>query len=168
MKREDLTPELLKEKLHYEPETGMFTRISGSNRTKVGKLDRDGYLVIKIIDTNFFAHRLAFLYMTGRMPKLTDHINRSRTDNRWCNLREVSFLESTHNRAVGVNSNRIESKSASGVRSVYPNQQNTKWFVQMHHRGRSYYGGTHETIDQATQAAADLRSEISRQPLNPA
>ena len=55
------------------------------------------YTYIKIYNKRYRAHRLAFLYMTGEIPKLVDHINRLPWDNTWTNLRATNHRENALN-----------------------------------------------------------------------
>lgn len=95
-----LTAEQLRWLLHYDPETGVFTRlIQLCNRVQVGDIagfiKYNGYRVIKVGDkpTPYFAHRLAWLYIHGEWPsKGIDHIDGDRANNRIANLREAIFL----------------------------------------------------------------------------
>ena len=85
----------LKQLLRYDPDTGEFTwKVDSVNRSfgdKAGSPDRYGYIRIGILGMVHSAHRLAFLYMTGKWPKHhVDHVNRVRDDNRWANLRDVT------------------------------------------------------------------------------
>ena len=89
-----LTYERLRELLHYDPETGAFTWIKSTYRkgqpgTPAGCLSkRLGYILIGIDKRLYYAHRLAFLWMTKQWPeKEVDHINLDKADNRWANLR---------------------------------------------------------------------------------
>ena len=64
----------LKELLHYDPFTGIFTwkvTRTGSAKpgTVAGYIKNEGYICIKIDSRSYMAHRLAFLYMLGRWPK---------------------------------------------------------------------------------------------------
>lgn len=71
----------LKEILHYDPESGVFTWIMPtSNRVKAGDVCDTvgpiGYIVIGVLGKRRYAHRLAWLYMTGEWPSdQVDHIN---------------------------------------------------------------------------------------------
>lgn len=90
----------LKEYLFYDPETGVFSCIKPSGKRKVG--DRvgavnGGYLQIGFGMYRDRAHRLAWLYVHGKMPNVIDHINGNRIDNRWCNLRNVTQQENVQN-----------------------------------------------------------------------
>lgn len=93
----------LRDLLEYDPETGLFVwRVRTSNRVQVGDVAGafrpDGYIGISIDRRITLAHRLAFLYMTGELPSAdVDHINGSRTDNRWCNLRHATRMQNLQN-----------------------------------------------------------------------
>lgn len=91
-----LTHAQLKELLHYDPMTGVFTWIAHrNNKTKVGDMagsvKPNGYWCVRINNGTYLAHRLAWLYMTGSWPlHQIDHINGIRSDNAFRNLRDVT------------------------------------------------------------------------------
>lgn len=97
-RRELITAEQLRAQLHYDPATGVFTRLvatGGRYRTAVGDaagcLNDSGYVLISLNSLQYRAHRLAWLYMTGKWPEFeVDHRNGRRADNRWDNLRDAS------------------------------------------------------------------------------
>ncbi len=69
---------LLRE-VHYNPETGQFTRLlKTSNRARLGpfgSIDSLGYVVMSVLGRCTRAHRLAVFYMTGSWPiGEVDHI----------------------------------------------------------------------------------------------
>lgn len=105
-----ITQERLKELLHYDPDTGVFTRLQGSGGVLAGDvagtINAGGYLQIGVAGKLNYGHRLAFLYMTGEIPEVADHINGVRTDNRWVNLRAADYTlngENRRNRPSGSN-----------------------------------------------------------------
>lgn len=110
----EFSSQALKDAIHYAPDTGIFTwRIPCANQRKgtlAGYTAPDGRKYISVGTNRVFAHRLAWLYMTGRWPDgPIDHINRDPSDNRWCNLREATHSQNTTNRAT---------KNASGYKGV--------------------------------------------------
>lgn len=105
----NLTQARLKEILHYDPDTGIFTRRldRGPNAPKdsvAGTPDKNGYIVIKVDFTQYKAHRLAWLYIYGVWPNnQIDHINHIVDDNRIVNLRDVTNSENQANRRDRIN-----------------------------------------------------------------
>lgn len=100
-----LTIERLRALLHYDPETGIFTRLVGvrgfAAGSKVGALCKcgpsRGYIYIGVDRKKYRAHRLAWFYVTGEWPDEIDHINRERADNRWANLRAATRSQNNIN-----------------------------------------------------------------------
>ncbi len=126
-----ITVDRLKELLKYDPETGLFTKLTTNHRWKAGTVvgSRDnskgstaGYVKIFVDGKRYKAHRLAWLYMTGEWPENTDHMNHVRHDNRWCNLREVTHADNTKNRTMNKN-------NTSGFRGVSWHKRKEKWVV---------------------------------------
>ena len=80
-KRDMITAERLREALDYDSDTGLFTwrvdRYSGKNKVQVsagevaGCCNSDGYRWVGIDSRRYTAHRLAWLWMTGRWPTST-------------------------------------------------------------------------------------------------
>lgn len=97
-----LSRDRLMEVLHYEPETGIFTRLKktgdkGVVGQKVGGLKQHGYISIQVDGFRMYAHQLAFLYMTGSIPPEIDHRNGNRSDNCWKNLRVATRTQNNGN-----------------------------------------------------------------------
>ena len=130
-----LTLAYLKSILHYDPETGIMTRIAKtSNRVKVGSpvttKNNHGYNTMCILSQRHQVHRLAWFYMTGKHPECEiDHRNRVRHDNRWCNLREASRSEQSQNLSR-------RSDNTSGIHGVHWNKARNKWQVYIELDGK--------------------------------
>jgi len=101
----DLTQVTLKEMLHYDPTTGIWTWLKDTTKTgprrigtAAGATDKRGYRLIGLFGKRYRAARLAFLYMTGEWPKHTvDHKNHITDDDRWDNLRNATYNENNVN-----------------------------------------------------------------------
>lgn len=96
-----LTQKRLKELMTYNESTGVFTRIRPIQRAGYrvsDNLNGDGYLALCIDYKQYLQHRVAWLYAYGQFPEgHLDHINRIKTDNRICNLRQVTDFENSQN-----------------------------------------------------------------------
>jgi hypothetical protein len=111
-------------RLSYDPETGIFSRNSGRRAgLPVGSLGWNAtstYIVVSYRGRLLRAHRLAFLYMTGQIPKIVDHIDGNGENNRWANLRPSSAVENSRNQRLRVN-------NKTGVSGVIYLKKNNAW-----------------------------------------
>lgn len=95
---------ILKELMHYDPETGVMTwlkKIAAKQYIgdRVGSIDDEGYARTKIQRKTYKLHRLIWLYMTGEWPEdEVDHKDRNRLNNRWLNLRAATHKQNSQNR----------------------------------------------------------------------
>ena len=147
-----ITTDELKKILRYEPETGLFYRISAPLRqrrligTIAGTKHSTGYIAIHVNGTIFYAHRLAWLYMTGDWPKkYIDHINRDRADNRFENLREADTAQNN------INSDPSRA-NVSGYTGVCWIIRRERWLAQIKVNGKQICLGYHHTKEDAIAA----------------
>jgi hypothetical protein len=105
-----LTVERLKQLIHYDSETGVFTRIAASKNVALGPLQgaplSDGHLRLKVDNRVYLSHRLAWFYVYGYWPKLIDHINGEPSDNRISNLREANHAVNMQNKRSPMKNNK--------------------------------------------------------------
>ncbi|HQY37937.1 MAG TPA: HNH endonuclease [Giesbergeria sp.] len=142
----------IKERLHYDPENGQFTWKIAAGRRYAGKeaggISVAGYRMIRIFRKRYFAHRLAFLMVTGKEPDdVTDHANGVRSDNRWANLRACSQRENMQNM-------RITSKvnTSSGLIGASWSKSGSKWQSQIRVDGKIKHLGYFSTPEDAHSA----------------
>ena len=163
-----LTQERLKEVISYNPDTGIFkwikpTTTSVKADTIITSKNRQGYLRVMLDTKLYMCHRLAFLYMEGRIPEYVDHINNIVDDNRWVNLREATYNENNFNRLINYN-NTVGIKGISFRRAygehgyiarvqIY-GKRYSKWFSV------SSYGTKEATLEAATVYIRKLRESL--------
>lgn len=146
----DLSQELLKCYLIYDPDTGVFTRkVSINNNCRrgdvAGTISR-GYVTIAIEGVRYRAHRLAWLYMHGELPNSEiDHVNRNRQDNRISNLRLCTGNENAVNRSM-------RSDNSSGYRGVSFYKALGKWSASARINKQTYHIGYYSTPLEASRA----------------
>ena len=114
-----LTQEIVRELLDYNPGTGLLTwkhrhrRWFASNRAYKGWNTRyagkpaftakkkGGHLEGLIFYKSYLVHRVIWLWQTGRWPDPeVDHENQSPSDNRWENLQEATHQQNMHNKPM--------------------------------------------------------------------
>lgn len=148
----ELTQDYLKEILSYNPETGNFTwlqpRRGHLGHQEAGNLTKTGYIRITVGRQEFFAHRLAVLYMTGAWPtQHVDHVNQVRRDNRWVNIRQATRSQN------GVNAGKTRNNTSGfkGVRASKNNKTNP-WQAQAALNGKQVHIGSYPTPELAYEA----------------
>ena len=146
-----LTADRLRALLHYEPLTGVFTRriARGNSRAGavVGSIDVRGYRIIAVDKRDYRAHRLAFLYMTGKWPEGdVDHRFGVHDDNRWSEIRDVSHSVN------GENQRGPRANTTSGYLGV-ASRANGMFTAQIRVRGTHVYFSDPATAHEAYLAA---------------
>lgn len=127
---EKLTQKRVKELLDYDPETGLLTwKVNKGRGAKVGGKAGsnciNGYLYVGIDSKRLLIHRVVWLWYYGYFPENEiDHINRVRTDNRICNLREVSRSCNSHNSCVPMS-------NTSGIKGVGSYKKGFRAYIEI-------------------------------------
>jgi hypothetical protein len=107
--------------------------------------NHDGYIKVSFKSKKYFAHRLAWFYMTGEWPQREiDHINGIRNDNRWSNLRLVSRAENTQNRS------RATAGSETGILGVHKTDNKITACICV--AGKQIHLGTFPDFESAEKA----------------
>lgn len=155
----ELTQSTLKKHLHYEPSTGIFTwRLRTSYRIHIGDqagyIRKTGYRRIRLKGKHYPSHRLAFLYMTGEMPRYVAHRNRVRADDSWENLQVSDQLISRTDRAKPKN-------TTSGFVGVSHDKRFNKWVARISVKGINKFLGRHDKKKDAVKARAEANIKYS-------
>lgn len=145
-----ITAESLKELLHYDPETGIFTWLQDRNSTArkgrpAGGISSLGYVQIRVDGRQQKAHRLAWLYVTGEWPpEMIDHRDGNRSNNIFTNLRAVSRTVNGQNRRRAPSHNRL---GVLGVR-----KDGNKFMARLRVNGKQVYLGSFDTPEAAYES----------------
>tara|TARA_R100000501_G_C2567163_1_gene75481 strand:- start:131 stop:670 length:540 start_codon:yes stop_codon:yes gene_type:complete len=165
-----LTQSYLKECLHYNPETGVFTwlkrPLSHFNLLRAGKTwntrfagktagsklivpaTSDHYLKIGIGDKEYLASRLAWFYMHNEWPEIIDHEDGNKLNNAISNLRNTTRQGNQQNLKRGID-------NKSGQCGVCKDKRSGKWRAYINVNGKQIDLGLHKYIDSAIAARKD-------------
>lgn len=117
-------------------------------------MEKKGYIAICVKTKTYKAHRLAWLYVYGEMPKnQIDHINGIKDDNRIDNLREATASENMFNRLKFKNS-----KSPIKGISFHIGQQ--KWTAKIQLNKKRLWLGSYNTFEEAAVAYKNAAIEL--------
>ncbi len=170
--RQALTAEWVRECLHYDTDTGVFTwkqrpvhhfpdeRAAKSWNTCFAgtvagaKNVVSGYVQIGFRAQKHYAHRLAFLWMMGEWPAdQVDHINGTRDDNRWSNLRQVSC-------AVNLQNIRQSKRKSGGLLGYHLDTRDGRFQAQIRANGKTHSLGRFDTEEEAHAAYLKAKREL--------
>ena len=145
----DLNAVQVRELLDYDPATGFLTWKTRPNDgrwnklfagRRAGSMGGRGYRQLSVYDKSYREHRIIWLWMTGDWPvDEIDHINGSRDDNRWENLREATRVENMQNLKLGITCGAIWDKNMK------------KWKAQIVFRSNTIFLGYYDSAEEAHQ-----------------
>ncbi len=178
------SPEVLRQLLRYDPETGLFwwrergpVWFKGShygsaeavcaswNKQRAGKealtaTEGWGYKHGSVMNVPVKAHIAAFMIVHGRLPAgHIDHINMDRADNRIANLREAGHGENLCNRGAPRN-NTSGAKGVSWIAAKGKFRSEIQAAGKRQHLG--YFLSIEEASDAYRRAADQMHGEFAR------
>ena len=130
-------------------------------RKKTGKIIKapsNGYFRAAINKKNYLAHRIIFMMHHGFVPKIIDHINGNRSDNRIDNLRAADNSQNAWNRIA----NKISTSNIKGLRL----RKNNKWEARIQVNKKSKYLGVFDNIELAELVVMEARNKYHKEFAN--
>lgn len=176
-KRSDITPELCRQLLSYDPETGRFfyrerpvelfkdgKQSAEHNRTAwnskmAGKeaflyLRNDGYLSGYIYGMRWMSQRVAWAIYYGMWPNgIIDHINGKKTDNRIINLRDVDHAANGKNMST-------RPTNVAGYIGVTKDKSRGCWRARIYNGKRDVFLGRFKNVDDAIAARKEANRRL--------
>jgi len=156
---QELTQEYLHSILNYDAKTGIFTRkVKTANCVKIGEvagsINSNGYILIRLLSKKYSAHRLAWLYIYGLIPKEIDHINCIKNDNRIDNLRPATRGENLQNKLKALSNNK-----SSNMLGVSFNKNLNKFCARIQVNRKLIHIGYFYTAQEAHEAYLKAKRE---------
>ena len=152
-----LTQGQLREALDYDPATGLFTwredrqhnakrgGVAGVRVPLGGRCRHRFYWRLSLYNRAIYAHRAAFLWMTGRFPPpRLDHKNRNGEDNRWLNIRPCP------SHAANVANTQARSHNKLGVKGVRKHWN--RYVARIIVNRKEQHLGSFKTVEEAARA----------------
>lgn len=152
-----LTQERLKELFNYNPETGIFTRLTSRGGRRIGDaagtLNSDGYLGIQIDSSHYKCQRLAWLYVYGVFPiGQIDHKDHIRYHNWIDNLRDTSNADNHKNM-------KASTRNKSGKLGVHWHKASSKWIARIGYNGKVEHLGSFSNKNDAIIAKCEAEDK---------
>lgn len=155
--KEDPTAERVRQLLHYEAESGIFTWIRKTGSMGSGAMagtSHKEYINIQVDGRQYKAHRLAVLWVTGAWPDgEIDHKDGDGKNNRWENLRLAPsrFFNMQNKR-------RPHKNNSTGFLGVSP--QDGRFRARITANGKKLCLGLHETAESAYAAYVEAKRKL--------
>jgi len=158
-----LSPELVRQLIHYDPATGEFTwkvrdEVTGADRTfnkrfsgrkALINVGANGYRVGAIKCVCVYAHRVAWAWVNGVWPVgEIDHVDGDRTNNAFSNLRQVTRSENAKN--LGHRKNKPSGLPKGVFKN--PKQGPSPFKAQIVVRKKAIFLGLFRDADSASEA----------------
>jgi HNH endonuclease/AP2 domain len=157
--KNNITQEILKYLLNYNPETGIFTCKCKYGKNNIGDIvgasTTLGYISIMLNYKKYLAHRLAWLYVYGVLPdKHLDHIDGIKNNNKITNLREATRSQNQQNQ------NKAQVGNKSGYLGVSWCNQKKKWKAEISKNRKHSQLGFFNCPKEAHQAYVQAKREL--------
>lgn len=155
-----ITQARLKNLLHYDPDTGVFTWRQDGAKHRTGDVAgwrcKDGYTLVCLDYRIYRTHRLAWLYAHGVFPDYhIDHINGIRTDNRILNIRPATPAQNQQNQ-------KLRRDSKSNHAGVSWSKQHNKWHAYINVAKKRKFLGLF--VDLTAAISARKQAELLHHP----
>lgn len=142
--------------LYWKIQTGRNVKIGA----KAGCFDKSlGYVKVSVKGKQYGAHRLIFLMHHGYLPKIIDHKNSNRSDNRIENLREATFVTNAQNC-------KKFSNNKTGIKGVFWREIIKKYVASISVNGKRILLGNFLNLEDAANEVKNAREKYHKEFVN--
>jgi hypothetical protein len=137
----------------------LYWRIRPANCISIGDIaggtngTKEPYVRVKIGKERHLIHRVIYLMHYGYMPKIVDHIDNNKSNNKIENLREVTKSQNCLNK-------KIRKDNLLNIKNVYFYKPNKKYAVKISINGKPQHIGYFEDLELAELVAIESRNKF--------
>lgn len=142
-----LSLSLLNELYYYNSENGQLihkvTRRGVRKGTVAGSVKKDGYVHLKIMGVEYYAHRVIYFMLHGYLPAMVDHKDGNRSNNKPANLRAATSGQNCAN-------SRVRKDNVCGIKGI--RRSGKKWRASITTEKKQLHLGSFDNHEQASAA----------------
>lgn len=139
----------------YRADGKLIWKTPRSHKISVGDesgcLAKYGYLKTGYNGKTYLTHRVIWFWHHGEWPKIIDHINGVKTDNRIENLKNVSLRENCSNKICHRKGKLVGTQAAG-----------KKFNAKIKHNGKTIYLGTYNSEKEAASVYLKAAKKIEK------
>lgn len=154
---------ITKDYLHqlFEYKDGeLYWKINSANNVKVGysagSFNNRGYKIVGINKKTYRIHRLIYLMFYGYLPKILDHKDGNKFNNKIENLRKANNSQNQQNRI-------IQKNNKSGIKNVDWHKKTAKWRVSIQVNKKRNFIGSFKDLKLADLVAIEARNKYHKE-----
>jgi hypothetical protein len=125
--------------LHWRVRPTQSRKLKGD--TEAGSHSH-GYKKVTVEQKTYYVHQIVFLMHHGYIPKIIDHIDQDKCNNKIENLRAA-------NKAINSLNRPLQPNNKSGHKGIFWNTQKQKWQASLYIMGKRIHCGFFEDINLA-------------------
>lgn len=153
-----ITQELIKEYFDYK-DGCLYAKKSRQGVTKgerAGRIVTNGYRYLNFLGKIYLEHRIIFLYHHGYLPKVLDHIDTDKTNNKIENLRAATHAQNAANM-------KTPKSNTSGIKGVCYDKARDKWSAELKVENKRYKLGRFKTKEEAAEKVREARIRLHKE-----
>lgn len=148
-----LTQSFLHDYFDYVDGCLIWKKTVGKYATKgrvAGTYTNRGYVSIRICGKRYPIHRIIYFYHHGYFPKIVDHIDGNRINNKIENLRSATVSQNAWN-------SKIRKTNSSGIKGVSWDKRVKKWRASCTVNYKQNNLGYYDSIEDAAKVVSEFR-----------